>query len=164
MSNRQSRFAEALTPPRVSNPILSAVQFASNTREDGGATMNVTTNKVASPGDPINFVGAEPDPRTGTKIPTQTVQSLTPADVLHHKARIAAVSQNNPRMNIGSWKNRDGSVDIDASGGYDSQTHAKDLVISRNEDAGWDMKNMRNFNNEGIRKRRKMGPRPPREG
>lgn len=171
-TDRSSRFAAASSEiksgPRISNPVLSAVQFAADTRDFGGATMNVHTNKVAQPGDPLVFVGGEPNNR-GERIPTHYVDSgsdnpqLTPKNVIDQKGRVAGQSRGNPVMSLGSWvdsKNKSAGVQVDASGGYRNRRQAEDLVLSRHEDAAWDMKNMRNIRNEGIRKRRKMGPRP----
>lgn len=74
MSNRQSRLDEVVSEvkngPRISNPIMSAVQFAHLTNTEGGASMNVHTNKIASPGEKMYFVGGEPD-KDGNRIPTQ---------------------------------------------------------------------------------------------
>ena len=70
--NRQERFAEAVSgrAPRVHNPILSAMQFAYLTNTEGGASMNVHTNKVAEPGDSTYFVGGEKNIH-GERIPTE---------------------------------------------------------------------------------------------
>lgn len=56
------------TPYRT-NPVLSAVQFAHLTNHEGGASVNVHTNKLFAPGDKVHFVGAEPDIQ-GNRIPT----------------------------------------------------------------------------------------------
>lgn len=79
MSNRQQRLDEAVSEikngPRVSHPIVSAVQFAHLTNTEGGASMNVHTNKIAAPGDPVHFVGGEPD-KHGNRIPTHVHGSI----------------------------------------------------------------------------------------
>lgn len=73
MSNRQQRFDEALAEikngPRISHPVISAIQFANLTNTEGGASMNVHTNKIAEPGDDTYFVGGAPA-RAGGRVPT----------------------------------------------------------------------------------------------
>lgn len=108
--------------------------------------MNVHTNKVAKPGDPVYFVGGEPD-KSGKRVPTAYEGAeLSPLDVIRHKARLQAMSQGNPRMNLGSWKD-EGKTEIDASGGYTDKDVAISRTKERNEKALWDMGSMEEIRN-----------------
>lgn len=148
-TRRKARLDEALTPPRISHPIVSAVQFAHLTRTEGGATMNVHTNKIAEPGDSVYFVGGERD-RHGERIPTAYEGDLSPADVIRHKNRLKAAAGNNPVMNLGSWQEA-GKTEVDASGGYADLATAMDHMRARNEKALWNMKSMEEVRNKDYR-------------
>jgi hypothetical protein len=130
---------DRIAKPTHSNPILSAMQFASQTAKTGGASMNLKSGRVISPGDPGHFVGGEPD-SSGQRIPTaKHAGDLSPMDVLSHRQRLQAKTSAS-HANMGAWKD-DGKTEIDASGSYANKRTAMKVGKRREEKAIWDNQN-----------------------
>lgn len=129
-----------LLTPHVPKAIVSAVQFGESTRNNGGASMNVNTFHLAKEGDPLFFVGGEPD-ASGKRIGTEHVPSteLTMPTVLSHAKRIREATGGRPSANLGSWNPGDERpVMLDASSGYTNRKTAATVTEKRNEEAYWD--------------------------
>ncbi len=139
---------------------LSAQQFVDNTREYGGATMNVHTRRVAQAGERGFFVGGQPD-ASGKRIPTENVapSDLTPETVENSRARIAAAAPDSNTL-VGSWhdsnKGPSAPVEIDASGQFDNHRDAMRAATQRGERAVWNNRLMKEIR---TRPRMMAGPR-----
>jgi hypothetical protein len=158
----------------ASNP-QGAQDFIHSTNNYGGASINLASGKVAQPGENLFLVGKEPSQRSGYSVPTQFegAGSLNPNISAHqfssHFLRLKGETSD-PKAMMGSWvdtkskKSRKKGVQIDLSTGHKYQKTAEKKMITRNEDAVWNMKNMRNIRNEAARKRHGITePRPPKE-
>lgn len=153
---------DRITPPTHANPILSAMQFATNTQRQGGATQNLLTGRllkgnrrvkdasgqhVEVPGtaDPGYVVGGEPD-RSGSRIPTRPIprKAATPIEAISERQRLIGQT-NSPNASLGWWRDegKAAPVESDASAIYNDRRHAKKVGTRRGEKAIWDNKNQR---------------------
>jgi hypothetical protein len=129
-------------------PVVSASQFALSTREDGGASMNVSDWSIPKMGESKHFVGGEKD-TAGERIKTKYVRpgsrnpQLSVKDVIDHAARLRQATGGQKDVYLGSWvddKKPQTGVQIDASRGYRSLPKAKRMMEARNEMALYSMK------------------------
>ena len=149
-----------------------AQAFIDSTREYGGASMNLKDMSMPSPGDKVYIVGKEPSKKTGEPVDTSYENpgssNITPRQFAFHFNRLKQET-NDPKAMIGSWfntknrKTKAKGTQIDLSSGYAQKKRAEDKVVERKEDALWNMRSMRNVNNQAVRNRRGMGPRPESE-
>lgn len=149
---------ERITPPTHANPILSAMQFATNTQRQGGATQNLATGRllkgnkrikdpatgqrVEVPGtaDSGYIVSGEPD-RSGARIPTRKIprKEATPMMALHERARLQETTDS-PNASLGWWRDQNTKaqkVESDASAVYNDRRVAKQVGRRRGEKAIW---------------------------
>lgn len=155
----------------ASNP-GGAQEFIDSTNKHGGASINLASGKVAQPGENLYLVGKEPSQRSGHPVPTafESTGSKSPNLSAHqfssHFLRLKGETSD-PKAMMGSWvdtKAKEKGVQIDLSTGHKYKKAAEKKMITRNEDAVWNMKNMRNIRNEAARKRHGVTePRPPKE-
>ena len=64
---------------------------------------------------------------------------------------------------MGSWVDEEApekGVQIDLSAGYKTKKAAEKKMVERNEDAIFDLKNMKNIRNEDVRQKYSSEPRP----
>jgi hypothetical protein len=152
-----------------------AQDFIDSTRQHGGATMNLTTGKVAQYGDKVHLVGKEPSKLSGHPVRTEfesvgdSHPSLSAKQFASHFVRLKEHAADD-KASMGSWvdnkskKSRAKGVQIDLSTGHKYKRSAEKKMIARNEDAIFSMTNMRNTYNEAARKRHGITePRPPKE-
>jgi hypothetical protein len=134
---------DRISTPKKANPILSAMQFATQTAKTGGATMNAKSGRLLEPGRPAYVVGGEPNDK-GTRVPTEEtpVSEFSPATVIQHWNRIRSQSMNQPFANVGSWVDTkagpNAPVEVDQSGTYADRASAKVIGKHRGEKAIWD--------------------------
>jgi hypothetical protein len=155
----------------ASNP-KGAQEFINSTNNFGGASMSLSEGKVAKPGDKLFLVGKEPSQRSGYPVPThyesvgESNPRISAKQFASHFVRLKGQTSD-PKAMMGSWvdsKAKEKGVQIDLSTGHKYQRTAEKKMISRNEDAVWNMHNMRNIRNEAARKRHGITePRPPKE-
>jgi hypothetical protein len=154
----------------ASNP-KGAEDFIHSTNNYGGASINLTSGNVIQPGEKVFLVGKEPSKlsghpvdtafeSTGTKSPSLSAQQFA-----SHFLRLQGHATDSKAV-MGSWvdsKAKEKGVQIDLSTGHKYKKTAERKMISRNEDAVWNMHNMRNIRNEAARKRHGITePRPPK--
>lgn len=119
-------------------PILSGVQFAHATNEDGGATQSLRTGRMLAPGEHGYIVGGEPDDH-GNRIPTHYHEGLmSPLDAINHRSRLRQQTHA-LGASLGSWRDK-GKVEIDASRVEPSRAVAVRAAKTRGEKAIWDNK------------------------
>jgi len=154
----------------ASNP-KGAQDFINSTREHGGATMSLATGKLAQPGDSAYIVGKEPSKRTGQAVPTafesagSSHPSLSAKQFASHFNRLKSESSGRNAA-MGSWVDEEAphkGVQLDLSTAYKTKASAEKKMVNRNEDAIWDMKNMKNIRNEEVRHKYTPEPRPEKE-
>jgi hypothetical protein len=129
------------------HPVLSAAIFGSKTETGGGSTMDVNTGAFVNPDDSsadTYLVGKEPD-KNGNPIPTTPVANH--ADLFNKfpgmVRSIRETTGGRPGASIGSWKNNDGSIDVDASASEPNLSKALGKAETRNEQAIWSTKKFR---------------------
>lgn len=153
---------ERITPPTHANPILSAMQFATNTQRQGGATQNLRTGRllkgnirvkdeigkhveVPNTADPGYIVSGEPD-TSGQRIPTRYIprKEATPIVAIQERSRLQEAT-NSPEAALGWWrdKGKAAPVESDASAVYRDRRRAKLIGRRRGEKAIWDNKRQR---------------------
>ena len=148
----------------------AAQNFIDSTKNFGGASMFLHNMSMPQPGDKMHIVGKEESKRTGAPVPTAFENPgkghITPRQFSYHFNRLQAEA-NGPKSMMGSWvdsstkKGKAKGAQIDMSTGYVQKKRAEDKMITRNEDAIFNMGNMRNVRNEAVRKRRGITePRP----
>lgn len=160
---RQATSFERIKPPTHANPVLSAMQFATNTQRQGGATQNLRTGRllkgnkrtidpdtgqhveVHGTADPGYIVSGEPD-RSGSRIPTRYIprKEATPLEALHERSRLQEQT-NSPNASLGWWrdKGKAAPVESDASAVYRDRRRATQIGRRRGEKAIWDNKGQR---------------------
>jgi len=159
---RRATSFERITPPTHANPILSAMQFATNTQRQGGATQNLQSGRllkgnkrttddagrhVEVPGtaDPGYIVSGEPD-RSGERIPTRYIprKEATPIEAISERQRLRGLTSS-PNASLGWWrdKGKAAPVESDASAVYNDRRIAKQVGRRRGEKAIWDNKAQR---------------------
>lgn len=136
-----------VTPTNGYHPILSAAIFSSKTRTGKGATMDVNTGEFVNADNPSSdtyLVGKEPDTK-GTPVDTVPVADdatmFTSFPKLARDIKVATGSREG--SSIGSWRNEDGSIDIDASAQEPNLNKALLKAGDRNEKAIWSTKKFR---------------------
>jgi len=157
----------------ASNP-KGAEDFIHSTNNYGGASINLTSGNVIQPGEKAYLVGKEPSKLSGHPVDTAfesagtSSPKLNPKQFASHFLRLQGHATDAKAV-MGSWvdsksnKSRKKGVQIDLSTGHKYQKTAEKKMISRNEDAVWNMHNMRNIRNEAARKRHGITePRPPK--
>jgi len=149
-----------------------AQAFIDSTREYGGASMNLKDMSMPSPGDKVYITGKEPSKKTGESVDTEYINpgksEITPRQFAFHFNRLKNETNDKKAM-IGSWfhtknkKTKAKGTQIDLSTGYAKKKVAEDKMVARGEDSLWNMESMRHVNNQAVRNRRGMGPRPAEE-
>jgi hypothetical protein len=133
--------------------------FAMVANEHGGASMDIASGVTYSAGDPVYFVGGEPD-RFGKAIPemvTYGPMTSDQADAIRESVRFR--TGNRPGAVAGTWHatDRDGQPFVsDASRGVRNRRVAVNLMFTRGEDAIWDMARMAEIGNK-VKARRASG-------
>lgn len=154
----------------ASNP-GGAQEFIDSTRQHGGATMSLSTGRMIRPGDTAYIVGKEPSQRTGKPVPTafesvgESHPSLSAKQFASHFLRLKSETKD-PRAAMGSWVDEEApkkGVQIDLSAAHKRRSDAEKKMITRNEDAIWDMKKMENIRHEDVRGNYTKTPRPAKE-
>lgn len=122
-----------------------AAKFISSTEDNGGATMDLTTNKLYGENGPeeAESVGAERSIKTGKPVATHIYPNQTTLsgeqfanEYLRLKGHVA------PGASMGSWQNPDtGNVEVDASRVYSDPLKASEAVVARNQNASFDFRN-----------------------
>jgi len=157
----------------ASNP-KGAQDFIDSTNNYGGASINLTSGNVIQPGEKVYLVGKEPSKLSGHSVPTEFESTGTQTPKLNakqfasHFLRLQSHAADSKAV-MGSWvdtknkKTKEKGVQIDLSTGHKYKKAAERKMIMRNEDAVWNMHNMRNIRNEAARKRHGITePRPPK--
>ena len=149
----------------------SAEDFLHATNNFGGASVNLSSGKVAQPGEKVYLVGKEPSKLSGHPVDTAFEDAGTKSPKLNikqfasHFLRLKEHATDEKAM-MGSWvdpKAKEKGVQIDLSTGHKYKKAAERKMIMRNEDAVWNMHNMRNIRNEAARKRHGITEtRPPK--
>lgn len=161
MARRATSF-DRIRPVGRANPILSAMQFATNTQRQGGATQNLGTGRLLKgnirekdaagrhrevPGtaDEGFIVSGEPD-RSGKRVPTRYIprKEATPMEAISERERLKGLT-NSPNASLGWWRDRGRAapVESDASAVYRDRRKAEKIGRRRGEKAIWDNKNQR---------------------
>ena len=125
----------------VPKPIVSAVQFANQTKQFGGATMDVHSFRVAQPGEHITFVGGQRDSK-GKSIPEETIphEALTMPKVLQKAKEVRRQMGPGRGSSLGAWAPEDNrGVVLDASKGYQTEPLAMKDAQSTNQEAIYSM-------------------------
>lgn len=143
----------------VTTKISPAEIFAMVANEHGGASMDVASGVTYAPGDAVYFVGGESD-TSGRPVPeTVTYGPMTADQAADHRAAVAAATGNRPGAVAGTWHatDRDGQPFVsDASRGVRNKRVAVNLMIARDEDAVWSMRDMSEIRNK-VKARRAAG-------
>jgi len=154
----------------ASNP-KGAQDFIDSTNQYGGASINLHSGRVVQPGDKVYLVGKEPSRLSGHAVPTEFESTGTSNPKLNAKQFASHFTRlkshaTDAKAVMGSWvdsKAKEKGVQIDLSTGHKYKKIAEKKMIDRNEDAVWNMHNMRNIRNEAARKRHGItAPRPPK--
>lgn len=137
------------------HPTLSASVFSDLTNKGGGASMDVNTGEFVNADDPkkdTHLVGKEPDTQ-GKAIPTEPMKTETESYLRFPEMvrKIREATGGREGASIGSWKNADGSVDIDASAQEPSLAKALEKARVRNEKAIWSSKKFRETGDGDIK-------------
>lgn len=161
MGRRATDFSR-ITRPTHANPVLSAMQFATNTQRQGGATQNLRTGRLLKgnvrvkdpsgqhrevPGtaDEGYIVSGEPD-RSGKRIPTRYIprKEATPMEAISERSRLQRQTSS-PEASLGWWRDQGKAapVESDASAVYHDRRRAEKIGRRRSEKAIWDNKNQR---------------------
>lgn len=153
------------------NNLKGAEDFLHATNNYGGASINLTSGKVIQPGEKVYLVGKEPSKLSGHPVPTEFESAGTSSPKLNlkqfasHFLRLKEHATDSKAV-MGSWVDssaKEKGVQIDLSTGHKYKKTAERKMIARNEDAVWNMHNMRNIRNEAARKRHGITePRPPK--
>jgi hypothetical protein len=138
--------AEAVKPPIKGDPGVAAILFSHATHSDGGATLDLSKNKVIESGTEAYMVGGEPN-REGVRIPTQVADKVSPLSAVQMMEHVRAQTRGVEGSSVGSWKNAEGKYEVDASRAYPSVPSAMSMARTRNEKAIWDMKRMEEIPN-----------------
>jgi len=127
--------------PVPEHEVLQDRQFAAYTNKEGGGTMNAHTGRLLQKGEHGYVVsGIKSDSKTRIDEGVTKGHTVNTLDVAIQRARVRAVTQNNPDANVGSWKtNRNGKniVTWDASETEHNRKTALTKMADRNEDALW---------------------------
>ena len=154
----------------ASNP-KGAQEFIDSTKNYGGATMSLATGSMIRPGDKAYIVGKEPSQKTGKPVPTafesvgQSHPGLSAKQFASHFVRLRGESKD-PRAAMGTWVDEEAphkGVQIDLSAAHKRRSDAEKKMITRNEDAIWDMGKMENIRHEDVRGKYTKEPRPAKE-
>lgn len=135
------RMDEALSEQQRPLPILSALQFASQTNEvpadpsgTQGASLNVSTGRLMKAGDTdVWMVGGHPG-RDGQPIPTQHVpgRGISVLQAMNHVQRVAREGRGSRPPAAGSWYDpAEHRIDLDASTPVEGREDAVSLWKSR---------------------------------
>ena len=164
---------DVMPPGTIGHRMLSAAQHLSNlTDEHGGASADLHSLRAYEYGENAHMASGTPDVRTGKAFPTQLVDvgtsnpKLSVGDVMEirDKMRPAAKGAANPVF--GTWvseKDPKKGVQVDYATALPDKEKAKDLTLSRNEDAMFSMSDLSETKNEDIRTERGItGERPPK--
>jgi len=129
---------------------MNAQQFVDRVKATGGATANIRTGKLVSPGKKVYMVGSEPDTK-GQPIPTTTVKAedFSAGHALTATNNIRAATGNRARVNVGAWQDQ-GNVYIDASATVKRPGEAIRKGRNRNEAAIWDNRKMKSIDTGGV--------------
>lgn len=147
-----------------------AQQYIDSTREYGGASIFLKDKKMIQPGESVYLVGKEPSKKTKAPVPTAYVgegsahPTLSAKQFASHFLRLKGET-NNAKAVMGSWVDEENprkGVQLDLSVGYKRQSSAEKKMVERNEDAAWDMKEMKNIRHEDVRHKYTDSPRPPK--
>jgi hypothetical protein len=137
----------AANPAPGFHPVLSSLTFEAMTRERNGATMDLNTGEMldtTNPSKDTYVVGKEPDTKGE---PIKTIPLAKTEDIFSKvpEMRRQFLEQTGGRKAsaIGSWKNDDGTIDIDASGTDPSLSSALNKAKIRNEKAIFSTKKFR---------------------
>ena len=163
--------------PQIGDLLSAAQHVARLTNESGGASVDLRTLKPYEPGQDVQMVGGSKDARTGEQFPTRMVglgaqnPKMTVSDVLHIRNQMLPAAADNPHAVLGTWKVTDpeaphrNRIDVDYSTAVHGDRRTAELLsVKRNEDAMFDMKDMSTTNNEEIRQKYGLRPRPqPRQ-
>lgn len=130
---------------RRAHPLISALAFCNS----DGASMNVRTFQLSTPGNPSGyFVGGEPDVhgRQIAELGAFKPGDLTPDKALQMATRVRNETGFRSDAHLGIWHNpEDGMSYADASRPYKDLDEATRLGRIRNEDAIWDNVNLRSI-------------------
>lgn len=123
------------------NRNLAAQQFVAHVQQHGGATMNLKTGQILSPGKKAYVVGGEKD-TSGQRIPTKYVpaEHFNADTVSAHMDHLSANTKGKG-ASIGAWSDN-GNVELDASRTVKRPGEAVRKGAARGEKAVWDNKNM----------------------
>lgn len=140
-------FESLRAPAHRPHLLLNAVEFATRTREDEGASYDVGTGHFLGEGQEAYVVGGEQD-KHGKRIPEVQVpgKGLSVSQAASHIENVRHATGNRPQSLAGSWyeKGADNTV-LDASRAYTSQDDASKFGRARGERAGWDNKRGKEF-------------------
>lgn len=145
-----ARLTEAVQPPTKSDPVVAAALFSHATHNEGGATLNLSTNRLINPGTEAYMVGGERN-TMGERIPTQMLNSVPPLSALQMMEHVRKETGGAKGASVGSWKNpKTGEFELDASRSYPDQKWAMSTANARNEAAIFDMKNLKDISNPNF--------------
>lgn len=144
------RLTEAVQPPVKSDPVVAAVLFSHATHNEGGATLNLGTNRLINPGTEAYMVGGERN-TVGERVPTKMLNSVPPLSALQMMEHVRKETGGTKGASVGSWKNpKTGEFELDASRSYPNKEWALSTAKKRNEAAIFNMKTMEDIPNPSF--------------
>jgi hypothetical protein len=174
-----ARLSAAVQPPKLAHPVVSAVLFSDSISKNGGASMDVNTNKVYEYGQGHGIaIGGEPD-SSGKPIETKyhganladPTRAVGLPEIIRHRDEIRDAIAGRPeseRSNVllGAWNPtkkdikdaaKEGKdirgVNIDASRIYPKSEANKVFKARPEEKAGTDMSNFETVSNPYFKKK-----------
>ena len=154
-----------------------AQRFVDSTRENGGASIFLKDARMPDVGsEKMYVVGSEPSQKTKETVPTRYENqgtgnaNISPKQFASHFLRLKseatrASGQIKPQAMMGSWvdsQNPKKGVQMDLSVGLKNKQQAEKKMVTRNEDAIFDVKNISDIRHEDVRHKYTDTPRPPK--
>lgn len=155
----------------------AAQSFIDSTREHGGASIFLHNSRLPEVGsENMYVVGKEPSQKTRQPVETQyenrgtNNRNLSVKQFASHFLRLKGEATRasgtvKPQAMMGSWinsKEPEKGIQMDLSVGLKNRAQAEKKMITRNEDAIFDVKKGDDIYHEDVRKKYTDTPRPPK--